>query len=80
MRPVGGVVGPLGKALIMFWALVRGPAGKHPVRRAADVSPGMAMELEFADGRVQVHEGQGGGRPRAAHKSGQGPGGQGTLF
>lgn len=46
------------------FALVRDAAGA-PVRSAAAVAPGAALEIQFADGRVAV-EASGGGDPRPA--------------
>ena len=63
------------------FALVR-DAGDHAVRQAAGVSPGAALSLEFADGRLAVTAGEGEARPRVARPraSPARPGGQGTLF
>jgi exodeoxyribonuclease VII large subunit len=65
------------------FALVRGPAGA-PLRAAAEVSPGMALDIEFCDGRVlAVADGTAPLRPpepaRPRRKRG-GASGQGSLF
>jgi exodeoxyribonuclease VII large subunit len=67
------------------FALVRDDAG-HPLRAAAAVTGGMAIEIEFADGRVGAHADGGASvskpageaaKPRAPRKTGPG---QGDLF
>ena len=60
------------------FAVVRDGAG-HPLRAAADVAPGQALALEFADGSVRATADGGasrdaGRRPRPARTE------QGTLF
>jgi exodeoxyribonuclease VII large subunit len=66
------------------FALVRDPDG-HPLRQAAAVDPGMAMDIEFFDGHVLAKESSGtlAEKPRPAEKSrgrrGGDPG-QGSLF
>lgn len=75
------------QVLARGFALVRGPDG-HPLRRAAAVQPGMTLEIEFADARVEAVAGQGADapapprpRPQAKPREGGGqPGGQGSLF
>ncbi|MCF3931855.1 exodeoxyribonuclease VII large subunit [Acuticoccus sp. M5D2P5] len=47
------------------FALVR-RENDDPVHAAADIAPGEALELEFADGRVRVVEGTSGARPAMA--------------
>ncbi|WP_420391383.1 exodeoxyribonuclease VII large subunit [Acuticoccus sp.] len=47
------------------FALVR-RASDEPVRAAADVAPGEALQIEFADGRVRVAEASAPARPAAA--------------
>ncbi len=71
------------------FALVRDGDGR-PLRAAAAVSPGMKLDIEFADGRVAaVADGERGTQPAPARakprrdpgKTGGGsPGGQGDLF
>jgi exodeoxyribonuclease VII large subunit len=68
------------------FALVRNLDGK-PLRLAAAVSPGMPIDIEFADGTVRARAETGGAAPRAAEappkprgRSGGGNGGQGSLF
>jgi exodeoxyribonuclease VII large subunit len=70
------------------FALVRDAAG-HPLRTAAAVSPGMALDIEFADGRVGASAGGVSkriesppfARPRPRRSRGSGGGeGQGNLF
>jgi len=69
------------------FALVRDAAG-HPLRAAAAVSPGMALDIEFADGRVAaIADGESGApgaapsKPRTRRSGGEGQsGGQGSLF
>jgi exodeoxyribonuclease VII large subunit len=67
------------------FALVRDDTG-HPLRAAAVVTGGMAIEIEFADGRVGAHADGGASvskpageaaKPRAPRKTGPG---QGDLF
>ncbi|HLH96915.1 MAG TPA: exodeoxyribonuclease VII large subunit [Xanthobacteraceae bacterium] len=67
------------------FALVRNLDGK-PLRLAAAISPGMPLDLEFADGRVRARAEPAAGAPRTADgppkprtRSG-GDGGQGSLF
>ncbi|MDH3666942.1 MAG: exodeoxyribonuclease VII large subunit [Paracoccaceae bacterium] len=54
--------------------------------RAAQVRPGMGLELEFADGRVRAEAGDGGGtpasdeKPRKIKPAKKKDGGQGSLF
>jgi exodeoxyribonuclease VII large subunit len=66
------------------FALVRDPEG-HPLRQAAAVDPGMAMDIEFVDGHVLAKESSGtlAEKPHPAAKSrgrrGGDPG-QGSLF
>lgn len=63
------------------FALVRGEEGT-PLRRASDVSPGMLLEIEFADGRRNATAAGGPasqpGGPRKARTGG--PADQGSLF
>jgi exodeoxyribonuclease VII large subunit len=68
------------------FALVRDAEG-HPLRTAAAVTPGMALDIEFADGRVRATADSTAGTPRAApasapapRKKGGGGPGQGSLF
>jgi exodeoxyribonuclease VII large subunit len=70
------------------FALVRNLEGR-PLRLAGAVSPGMPLDIEFADGHVRAQaEGTDGAAPRPAdgppkprNRSGsQGGGGQGSLF
>jgi exodeoxyribonuclease VII large subunit len=58
------------------FALVRDPDGK-PLRAAAAVSPGLRLDIEFADGRVAAVA-EAPGRPRG--RRGSGDSGQGSLF
>jgi exodeoxyribonuclease VII large subunit len=46
------------------FALVRDVDGK-PLRLAAQVSPGLPLDIEFADGRIHARS-EGAARPRAA--------------
>ncbi len=69
------------------FALVRDDAGT-PLRAAAGLAPGMAISIEFSDGRVAAVTGEGGGaapetpkpRPRPARGGPSGGGSQGSLF
>jgi exodeoxyribonuclease VII large subunit len=63
------------------FALVRDAAG-HPLRAAATVSPGMALDIEFADGRVAAIADGADGAPKATPGKPRrgGGGGQGSLF
>jgi len=63
------------------FALVRDGEG-HPLRSAKAVSPGLRMDIEFADGRVgAVAEGTSGAAPAPAKpRSRKGGPGQGSLF
>lgn len=66
------------------FALVRDGAGR-PLRSAAAVSPGLALDIEFADGRVPaVATGPGAGPPREdprpRRRRGRSVPGQGSLF
>ncbi len=85
-------VGNLGKLLGAYsykgvlqrgYALVRDVAGA-PLRSASAVSEGMALQIEFADGRVGARAGEAvAGDPAVkprAKKSGGGGSGQGSLF
>lgn len=45
------------------YALVRDEEGA-PVKGAADLGPGRAIAIEFADGTVEAVTGSGGGAPR----------------
>jgi exodeoxyribonuclease VII large subunit len=67
------------------FALVRDGEGR-PLRSAAAVDAGMRLDIEFSDGRVgatadgdHISQPSGKAKPRA-RGSGQGPGGQGSLF
>jgi exodeoxyribonuclease VII large subunit len=61
------------------YALVRGADGL-PVRAAAEISGGMALDIQFADGHVRAVAGEG-SRPRpAAPRAKAAPEGQGSLF
>ncbi|MEJ1936051.1 exodeoxyribonuclease VII large subunit [Nostoc sp. NIES-2111] len=60
------------------FALVRGPDGA-PVRVAAEVAAGMALDIQFADGHVRAVAGEG-ARPRPSAKPKTAPEGQGSLF
>ncbi|RVL71126.1 exodeoxyribonuclease VII large subunit, partial [Sinorhizobium meliloti] len=64
------------------FALVRDAAGE-PVKQAAAVHPGMALSLEFADGRIAAVAGEDGTAPQSPKKrparSGE-PTKQGSLF
>ena len=60
------------------FALVRDPDGK-PLKRAAEVSSGMALSLQFSDGDVQAVAG-GGGKPRASKGGAPKAQSQGSLF
>ena len=48
------------------------------MRRAAEVTPGMAMSIRFADGLAKAHAD--GGKPVARQAKGKAPPGQGSLF
>ncbi|NWG25819.1 MAG: exodeoxyribonuclease VII large subunit [Pseudorhodoplanes sp.] len=63
------------------FALVRGLDGA-PLRSAAAVTPGMAIEIEFGDGRVRAKAEGGGDAPAAPPPKPRGRtgGGQGSLF
>jgi len=65
------------KVLDRGFALVRDAAGK-PVRKAAAVTAGDALDIEFSDGHLPVVAT--GGAPNPKKKRGGGPGGQGSLF
>lgn len=57
--------------------------GQKPVRRAADIAAGTGLEIEFADGRIEVVAGDTEPRRPAARSSTARPakdGGQGNLF
>jgi exodeoxyribonuclease VII large subunit len=66
------------QVLARGFALVRGPEG-NPVRLAAGVTPGMALDIEFADGHVQAAETGAAPRPRQPARP-KPQGGQGSLF
>ncbi len=63
------------------FALVRDADGK-PLRSAAAVAEGAALDIEFQDGRVRAVAGDGAPRPKSPRGRGDPPagGGQGTLF
>jgi exodeoxyribonuclease VII large subunit len=67
------------------FALVRDSEGV-PLRLAAAVSSGMALDIEFADGRVRARAEGGGAAPRAVEAPTKprgrtgGDSGQGSLF
>jgi exodeoxyribonuclease VII large subunit len=65
------------------FALVRDDAGR-PLRSAATVDPGMAIDIEFADGRVGARADAASATPRAdsakARPRRGGASGQGNLF
>lgn len=64
------------------YALVR-DAGGNMMRRAGDVAPGTALQIEFADGSIDAvaaGTAQTAAKPRPGAKAGKPPGGQGTLF
>jgi exodeoxyribonuclease VII large subunit len=63
------------------YALVHGAAGAM-IRSAAETGPGLALAIEFHDGRVAAHvdEGAGPAAPRRAAPSRPKTGGQGSLF
>ncbi len=63
------------------FALVRDAEGR-PLRSAAAVAAGAALEIEFQDGRVKAMAGESAPRPRPAKGRGDPPpgGGQGSLF
>ncbi|RWG25281.1 MAG: exodeoxyribonuclease VII large subunit, partial [Mesorhizobium sp.] len=53
------------------------------VKRVAELAPGAALQLEFADGNAEAIATSGGARPKLAAKpSGKAkePGNQGSLF
>ena len=78
---LGALLNSLGyrQVLARGFALVR-DADDHPVRTAGEVASGMALQIEFADGRVQAVAGEGGRKPRSAPKPARPTGGQGSLF
>jgi exodeoxyribonuclease VII large subunit len=63
------------------FALVRDAAGE-PVKQAAAVAPGMALSLEFADGRVSAVAGEDGAPPAPKKRTARPaePTKQGSLF
>jgi len=69
------------------FALVRDHAGT-PLRQATGIAPGMAISIEFADGRLAAVTGEAGAaapepakpRPRPARAGSSGGGSQGSLF
>jgi exodeoxyribonuclease VII large subunit len=63
------------------FALVRDPKG-YPLRQAAAVIPGMALVLEFFDGRVRASAQKSGAEHSAARLRGRRAAGsdQGNLF
>lgn len=64
------------------YALVRDEEG-HPVKGAAELGPGRAIAIEFADGTVDAVTGGGGAPPRrkpAKPQEGDPPPRQGSLF
>jgi len=69
------------------FALVRDGEGT-PLRAASGLAPGMAISIEFSDGRVAAVTGEGGAsaaepakpRPRPARGGPSGGGSQGSLF
>lgn len=73
------------QVLARGFALVRDGA-ERPVRAAGAVAPGMALTIEFADGRIAAVAGEGGepqveAKPRAPHRPGKPrDAGQGSLF
>ena len=76
------LLGSLGyqRVLERGYALVRDAAG-GPVRSAAAIAAGQALEIEFADGRVPVIADAGGGTARAKPRGGgEDSGPQGSLF
>ncbi|MFZ4532119.1 MAG: exodeoxyribonuclease VII large subunit [Alsobacter sp.] len=66
------------RVLARGFVLVHGPDGGL-LREAAGITPGTALELQFADGRVKAVAGEG-SRPRPARRTGSSGPGQGSLF
>jgi exodeoxyribonuclease VII large subunit len=84
LRSAGQLLGAFSYrgVLARGFALVRDGGGK-PLRGAGSVGAGMALEIEFSDGRVRATAGGGGERsaaPAPRAKPAKGPGGQGNLF
>lgn len=64
------------------FALVKDADGAV-IKRVAELAPGAALQLEFADGNAEAIATSGGARPKLAAKSpakARGPGNQGSLF
>jgi exodeoxyribonuclease VII large subunit len=63
------------------FALVRS-AGGEMIRRAGDVAPGAALDIEFADGHVRAHADAGARKrePEATRRQPRGDDKQGSLL
>jgi exodeoxyribonuclease VII large subunit len=61
------------------FALVRAGLDGPPVKHASDVKPGIALDIQFADGSVAARA-EGAKRPRRTAPERGGGGGQGSLF